>query len=387
MQLCVFCFLHGFLADARERNPPLHIRETLGTHLAQFICLTNNLAQHYEILKENGLLTSTLRDLIVTCNSTTELQPLTSNGVFLSRFFIRQCDSFNPKPADLNPEEEGWGMKLHTADEFLTQILRPNGVKFPENRPVHLSLSDDDLSMNVPRWLWDAQLYKTWDKVFVVQDVPDREDQLIAWPIFKQNRSDIVKGRSLPWRRRDMDEWEHTLSKVLEYRPGRLWVNPEVWVQSAGRTTSWHYDYDPHSILFQVEGSRRFHILPPESGELVYTPIEKPWVRPIDYGTWWAEPNHSTNEIFVELNPRQLLKIPNGWPHKVTYHKDHSIGYAVRSFTQCQALSMWLGQRLCVLSTLVGQSMGTTRMCFDDGDYREGGMFRALEAGWQGFGQ
>mmetsp|Transcript_39780 Transcript_39780/g.124063 ORF Transcript_39780/g.124063 Transcript_39780/m.124063 type:complete len:222 (+) Transcript_39780:34-699(+) len=208
----------------------------------------------------------------------------------------------------------------------------------------------------------------------VVKPVPGHEVELSFFPLFLQGLKPGTRARPCRWRQ-EMSEWKHTLGRALEYRPGTLWIEPEIWVQAKGRETTFHYDYDPLNLVFQVQGSRRFHILPPHSGALSWVFWDKPWKKPIDYGTRWATQVNETEEYVVELHPKEILVLPNGWPHRVKYTA-LSLGYAVRSFTQCQALSLWLGQRLCTLSSIVGGP----RMCFDDERFRERGAHRMLEA-------
>lgn len=181
------------------------------------------------------------------------------------------------------------------------------------------------------------------------------------------------KGEAASWRTTyDASTAKQSLESVLDYEPGKIWIEPEIWVQRAGRTTTFHYDYDAYNLVFQVAGSRRFHLLPPQSEMLSYAPESS--VK--DFGTRWAQPlfNTTTGEYIADLKPKDVLYVPNGWPHRVTY-LDDSIGRAVRSWTQCQAFSLWLGRRLCSLSVAVGG----IRLCFDDEHYREFGGASLLE--------
>eukprot|EP00928_Gymnodinium_smaydae_P057657 TRINITY_DN40878_c0_g1_i1.p1 TRINITY_DN40878_c0_g1~~TRINITY_DN40878_c0_g1_i1.p1 ORF type:complete len:385 (+),score=25.08 TRINITY_DN40878_c0_g1_i1:64-1155(+) len=355
--------------NRRERKPPERVHRTLKQHLAQFICLTNHLQPFYPVLKENALPVRTIRDIVARCNfsSGVDVPALSADSSFLSRFLLRQCESYKGPPgADAEQEIR----ELSEVEQKLADI----GVEFSLNRPSHLILNETQLSHTVPRWLWDARLHGRFeDYPPIVQMMPGHADELRNWPIFAQGQ-DIQRGHDPVWRQQ-RHEWEHTLFDTLQYRPGSLWVEPEIWLQAKGRVTRFHYDYDPHSLLFQVSGSRRIHILPPESRQLKWEPFENLYTRPSDYGTRWAEPLSETIDQVIDLGPHQILKIPNGWPHRVTYHED-SIGYAVRSWTQCQALATWLGQRLCVLSSMVG----SIRICFDDEDHRESSHYRAMES-------
>ncbi|CAK0888317.1 unnamed protein product [Prorocentrum cordatum] len=85
----------------------------------------------------------------------------------------------------------------------------------------------------------------------------------------------------------------------------------------------------------EVVGSRRFHVVRPESGTLQWEPLEDPPSRPIDYGTRWAEQRSSAGELVFDTRPGSVMRIPNGWPHKVVY-TERSIGFRVASWTQCQ---------------------------------------------------
>jgi len=291
---------------------------------------------------------------------------LTSDENFLSRFLVRNCDNWEPPPS----VEPGAGRVVLSATDV---DLSTSGVRFP-SEPAHVVFSSEELAKHAPRWLWDSAVYADWKRAYLTVDLPDMEHELAGFPIFTQSQASSAEPRAPRWRQSNLKELDHTLHDALEYGPGGLWIKPELWAFRKGRATDFHYDYDPFNVVFQAEGSRRFHILPPRSGALLYSPLEDPWSKPLDYGTRWAQLNDTPDEYVVDLRAGEILRIPNGWPHRVEYIED-SIGFAVRSWTQCQALSLWLGQRLCLLSTRVG----TARLCFDDEMFREHGVHEAME--------
>lgn len=340
--------------------------------LGRFVCFANGLRQYYGLLKENELPLGILRQLVERCNATEHgIQELTGDGHFLSHFFIRNCDSWQAHAVGGHQRTKSRG---HS---------RPSVVNVPRVRsnwreaiaahePRLIELSENELSQQVPRWLWDGTQYFGYDiKAVDVKPLPGNEDAFASFPIFGQGQR-VLRGKMPRWRSNSGDLGR--LTEALAFQPGTLWIEPEVWIQPQGRRTDFHYDYDPQNLVFQVKGSRRFHILRPESRALKYKSWDWPPKKPSDYGTRWATQVNDTEEYVAELRPRDILALPNGWPHRVTY-TESSIGFAVRSFTQCQALSLWLGQRLCVLSVLEG----APRICFDDEHFREHGTYSTLE--------
>eukprot|EP00933_Yihiella_yeosuensis_P049160 TRINITY_DN4579_c3_g5_i1.p1 TRINITY_DN4579_c3_g5~~TRINITY_DN4579_c3_g5_i1.p1 ORF type:complete len:375 (+),score=42.87 TRINITY_DN4579_c3_g5_i1:62-1126(+) len=342
-------------------------RWKLRAHLAHFICFVNELQPLYPLLEINNLSTGVLNSIVHRCSMTTSphepIPELTSNGQFLSHFLIRNCGNYLRKDprGTQSPREESVSETLDSA----------------AYRPVHLVLNRTQLGARAPRWVWDPEIYTkgVWQYANIVQDIFGKEHELGRYRLFMQGQSSVSMEHPR-WRRLDLQEVDHMLRDVLRFKPGLAWINAEVWAAPKGKDTSFHYDYDSHVHLFQVVGSRRFHIFPPQSSQLEWAPMKDPNDRPIDYGTRWAEPKGSEGEIIVDTQPGSVLKIPNGWPHKVVY-KERSIGFRVASWTQCQAISMWLGQRLCLLST----KLGHRRICFDDEDHREHGGYKKLEQG------
>lgn len=348
----------------------------LRTRLAQFICLVNELQTVYQDLAQNNLARRLLDNIVRRCVSraenawmaTSQLPELTDNGAFLSQFLIRQCGSYFPLDAhELKPAATGSNVaSLLSTNEGVAALSR--ALRASARRPVHVVLNRTQLLGRAPRWVWDPETYKSerWQRANIVQDFYGREEELGRYRLFTQGQSNVSMVHP-PWRRQDLIQQQHSLRDVLVYRPGLVWINAEVWAAPKGKDTGYHYDYDPHVMLFQVVGSRRFHIMPPQSGELEWEPLEKPWTQPIDYGTRWAKQLGPGHEMVIDTQPGSVLKVPNGWPHKVVY-RQRSIGFRVASWTQCQAVSMWLGQRLCLLSTMLGEPR---RLCFDDEEHRE----------------
>jgi len=339
-------------------------RWALRTHLVQFVCLVNELGPLYDVLEKNNLSIGTLNRITRRCSReqpTDEWPRLTSDGSFVSRFLVRNCDSYLPRK---RPSPEG---------EANEDPVR----ECPLREPLHATLNHTQLSARAPRWVWDPEIYRTkrWENANIVGDILGREKDLGRFKTFTQGQPHVsmVTPR---WRRQDLNEWDHTPRDAMEYRPGVVWVNSEVWAAPAGKDTGWHYDYDSHVILFQVKGSRRFRVQKPQSGALEWEPLEEPFKQPIDYGTRWAKARSDVGERTYDTRPGSVMRVPNGWPHKVEY-RERSIGFRVASWTQCQALSMWLGQRLCLLTT----RLGAPRLCFDDEGYREHGRYIALERG------
>lgn len=367
---------------------------TLQQHFIQIVCLANNLQSLYPLLREDALPYARLRAVVQHCRSNATREAASSSWPpkldadprYLSRFLVQTCESYALTRASGPAEMRGPQSPRSVTDPRLLTV----GIELRGDRPSHLVLNETILSLNVPRWAWDKQRHPPFEAMpKVVEPMPGHERELAFWPLFAQNlghhrhhaenpeRGPAAKpmlGRAPRWRRSGHPEWEQGLSKSLEYKPRRIWIEPEIWVQPRGRVTRFHYDYDPHSLLFQVYGSRQVQILPPESGLLRYEFWKEPRRKPADFGTRWAEPIGTVEPTIVDLQEMQLLKIPNGWPHRVVYMED-SIGIAVRSWTQCQALATWIGQRLCQLSTI----LGLDRICFDDEYYREHGGYRSME--------
>jgi len=349
---------------------PSNVPWTLRKHLVQFICLVNELQPMYDILERNNLSTGILDRLVHRCSSVdpAEVPRLSDDGRFISRFLVRNCGNYL--------EQTNLGQSRSTAEEPEIAVPALEAISAALVRePSHLKLNRTQLGGRAPRWVWDPHIYSTgrWQYANIVQDIVGREKELGKFPMFTQGQP-IVSMEPAPWRRQDLHEWQHTPRDVLRYRPGTVWINAEVWAAPKGKDTGFHYDYDSHVHLFQVVGSRRFNVLPPQSGALDWTPLKHPPDNPIDYGTRWGDPSPSEHERIYDTSPGSVLRIPNGWPHKVVY-KERSIGFRVASWTQCQALSMYLGQRLCLLST----ALGTQRLCFDDEGYREHGKYLDLE--------
>lgn len=346
---------------------PLDIPWTLRSRLVHFICLVNELQPVYEVLERNNLSTGILNGIVRRCSREKlfgELPRLTSDGHFISQFLVRNCGNYLSKRPSAPDGHDRFNAKLLNAAIAM--------------EPSHVVLNRTQLSARAPRWVWDPNIYTKgiWQRANIVQDVVGRERELGKFRVFHQGQS--IVSRDVPhWRRQDLHEWQHTLRNALLYRPGLLWMNAEVWAAPKGKDTGYHYDYDSHVVLFQVVGSRRFHVMEPQSGSLEWEPLKEPATRPIDYGTRWATQKSAVGERVFETKPGSTVRIPNGWPHKVVY-KERSIGFRVASWTQCQALSMWLGQRLCILSTTTKDA---PRMCFDDEFYREHRGYIGLERG------
>lgn len=348
---------------------PADVRWTLRSHLVRFICLVNELQPVYDVLEKNNLSIGTLNRIVRRCSSlqpSAELPRLTDNGRFISRFLVRNCGNYL---ARLHPSENLEAEEVLSAADALNAAL--------VREPTHTVFNRTQLAASAPRWVWDPNIYstRTWERANIVQDIVGHERELGKFHTFTQGQRAVSMGAP-PWRRQDLYEWQHTLRDVLQYRAGVAWMNAEIWAAPKGKDTGFHYDYDPHVLLFQVIGSRRFHVMSPQSGELEWEPLEAPAEKPIDYGTRWANPKGSSGERVFDTSPGSVMRIPNGWPHKVVY-RERSLGFRVASWTQCQALSMWLGQRLCLLSTMVG----TPRICFDDETYREYGEYLVMERG------
>eukprot|EP00747_Dinoflagellata_sp_TGD_P207230 gnl/TRDRNA2_/TRDRNA2_80817_c0_seq1.p1 gnl/TRDRNA2_/TRDRNA2_80817_c0~~gnl/TRDRNA2_/TRDRNA2_80817_c0_seq1.p1 ORF type:complete len:367 (-),score=50.81 gnl/TRDRNA2_/TRDRNA2_80817_c0_seq1:69-1169(-) len=360
-------------------SPRPHAETALAwrSRLAQFVCLTNELRPVYNVLRLNALPAAVLRELVTRCNATATdaaeagiLPELTSDGRFLSRFLVRNCDSWQTSPARTRWEAPSGSLPGAPSDAAV--------------EPTLLKLGSGSRVDSVPRWLWDPELHPPFHVLMnhgvSVRPLPGRELELSKHPLFAQNQSSTKAtfGAKRPrWRRGTLDtELDHSLGDAVHYLPGMLWVEPELWVFKKNLVTEFHYDYDPRNVVFQIRGSRRFQFLPPRSGMLEYTSMEKP--LGVYYGTRWGSSVAGEDKelgAVVDLHPGEILLVPNGWPHRVTVTKD-SMGVAVRSYTQCQALSLWLGQRLCTLST----ALEMTRMCFDDENFREYGAYEAMEA-------
>lgn len=346
---------------------PADIPRTLRSHLAHFICLVNELRPVYHILENNNLSVGVLNGIVHRCARSdtmgamgaAELPELTSDRKFLSDFLIRNCGNFLTHVSW--PDGKLATAKRDESDNAASAAL--GGIR----EPMHTVLNYTQLGARAPRWAWSPHVHDTqkYGRMNIVHDVFGKEHELAKFRMFTQGQAEVSMGHPR-WRRQDLYEWQHTLRDTMYYRPGVVWVNAEVWAAPAGKDTGFHYDYDPHVVLFQVVGSRRFHVLPPQSDALVWRPLVNPVSLPIDYGTRWADQKTQEGERIFDTQPGSVMQIPNGWPHKVVY-RERSVGFRVASWTQCQALSMWLGQRLCLLSTMLGER----RLCFDDEDYRE----------------
>jgi len=296
------------------------------------------------------------------------------SGQFLSSFLVRNCDnwrgtSWKHDSGSTDPERSPKRNVQRAA-----AVISATGLNLERDEPSLASLHQQQLDEHIPRWLWDERMYPEAEIKTVVKAVQGHEDELGTFPVFTSTQK-VVRIRKPRWRQLH-PEWEHGLERIMDFLPGTLWIEPEMWMQPKGRKTDFHYDYDPVNLVFQVKGSRRFHFIPPQSAGLAYRRLVKPHTMPIDYGTRWADLVRPgiVDERVVDLKPKDVLFIPNGWLHRVTYTAD-SIGYAVRSWSQCQALSLWLGQRLCLLSSM----LGSARMCFDDEHFREFSGYADLE--------
>mmetsp|Transcript_36601 Transcript_36601/g.59051 ORF Transcript_36601/g.59051 Transcript_36601/m.59051 type:complete len:384 (-) Transcript_36601:46-1197(-) len=344
-------------------------------HLAELLCVTNGLRPLYEELRANKLAAKDLQNLVESCRvepgKEADLPLLTADGDFLGSFFVRNCGAF---------QEAAEGKRRSGRATTPVPDAHVEDFSFSRAEPSLLQLTDAEREKLFPRWLWDVSQAPGFEeqlkgqlKGFKIEAQLGFEAELALFPLLTQNLSGKT-GQAATWRNPwDVVQSKKNLDGVLDYEPDSIWMEPEIWVQRKGKETTFHYDYDPFNLVFQVYGSRRFHLLPPQSGVLAYTPenIVK------DYGTRWAKQlfyNSTTGEYVADLKPKDVLYVPNGWPHKVTY-LDDSIGRAVRSWTQCQALSLFLGRRLCTLSATVG----ATRICFDDEIYREHNGISALE--------
>mmetsp|Transcript_86924 Transcript_86924/g.153697 ORF Transcript_86924/g.153697 Transcript_86924/m.153697 type:complete len:379 (+) Transcript_86924:45-1181(+) len=340
--------------------------------LAELLCLTNGLQPLYADLRENRLGLEALEKLVNQCSGQTVLPALVPDGRFLSSFFVRTCDNFQEAPAWRREDAQVPEVDLEVVDSL---------PGFNREAPAVVRMNPTQRDELLPRWLWDASVAPAFEEALKggslvkgnkIEAQTGFEQDIAAFPLLTQNLTGR-RGETSAWRKPyDVEAAQQGLSSVLEFEPGKIWVEPEIWVQRAGATTQFHYDYDPFNLVFQVHGSRRFHLLPPQSGLLQYAPEAA--VK--DYGTRWAYQmfyNSSVGELVADLKPGDMLYVPNGWPHRVTYTGD-SIGRALRSWTQCQALSLFIGRRLCTLSTSMGG-----RLCFDDENYRENGGLRILE--------
>eukprot|EP00931_Biecheleriopsis_adriatica_P066741 TRINITY_DN41029_c0_g1_i1.p1 TRINITY_DN41029_c0_g1~~TRINITY_DN41029_c0_g1_i1.p1 ORF type:complete len:408 (-),score=88.98 TRINITY_DN41029_c0_g1_i1:51-1202(-) len=344
--------------------------------LGQLICITNGLRPMYRELQANNLSSDALGSLVRSCKGQQEMPLLTSDGQYLSSFLVRTCDSFKEAP--------GWKQRKGATHAPLVSVKEVGlDIAFDRSTPALLQLSEADKEKLLPRWVWDVSVGKAFEEEIKsgllgskIAAQPGFEEELARYPLLTQNLTS-KRGVGAAWRKEyDVEKSKQSLETVFDYGPGKIWIEPEIWVQPAGASTKFHYDYDPFNLVFQIYGSRRFHVLPPQSGTLAYEAESK--VK--DYGTRWALPvfwNASTGEVTVDLRPGDVLFLPNGWPHRVTYLHD-SIGRAVRSWTQCQALSLYLGRRLCTLST--SSSWAGARMCFDDEHLREYGGLTVLES-------
>lgn len=134
--------------------------ETSRLQLAQLLCVTNNLPPLYQKLQANELPAEALQSLVDRCRNVpvTEqtLSTLTSDGSFLSSFFVKTCDSFHESPA----AKQSSGFVTSSA----VQVLE-SGISFPRDGPAILKLTDEQREKLLPRWLWDASVVPSVDEL------------------------------------------------------------------------------------------------------------------------------------------------------------------------------------------------------------------------------
>lgn len=238
---------------APGRSVPKNVRGLLRSHLVQFVCLTNELEEFYHVLKADTLPSEHLRELIARCNATgggDSLPSLSVSGQFLSSFLVRNCDnwrgtSWKHDSGSTDPERSPKRNVQRAA-----AVISATGLNLERDEPSLASLHQQQLDEHIPRWLWDERMYPEAEIKTVVKAVQGHEDELGTFPVFTSTQK-VVRIRKPRWRQLH-PEWEHGLERIMDFLPGTLWIEPEMWMQPKGRKTDFHYDYDPVNLVFQA---------------------------------------------------------------------------------------------------------------------------------------